>query len=81
MDVAVICRVLTNDFQTCNFSQLYIWDFSGQTTQFFVNDKSKSPRDCQRPPDQEVSFGFFGFLRDDMLDSVIIHFKAYWVYN
>ncbi|XP_057954340.1 ubiquitin carboxyl-terminal hydrolase 8 isoform X2 [Malania oleifera] len=33
---------------------LRIWDFSGQTTLFFANDKIKLPRDCQRQSDQEI---------------------------
>lgn len=33
---------------------LHIWDFSGQTTLFFINDKNKLPKDCQRQSDQEI---------------------------
>ncbi|GAV77153.1 UCH domain-containing protein [Cephalotus follicularis] len=33
---------------------LRIWDFSGQTTLFFVKEKTKSQKDCQRQSDQEV---------------------------
>ncbi|KAM7257032.1 hypothetical protein ACFE04_012773 [Oxalis oulophora] len=33
---------------------LRIWDFSGQTSLFFINDKSRLPKDYQRPSDQEV---------------------------
>ncbi|KAI4322496.1 hypothetical protein L6164_022186 [Bauhinia variegata] len=33
---------------------LRIWDFSGQTTLFFVNDKNKALKDCQRQSDQEI---------------------------
>ncbi|KAJ7981255.1 putative Ubiquitin carboxyl-terminal hydrolase [Quillaja saponaria] len=33
---------------------LRIWDFSGQTTLFFMNDKNKFTRDCQRQSDQEI---------------------------
>ncbi|XP_015873161.1 ubiquitin carboxyl-terminal hydrolase 8 [Ziziphus jujuba] len=31
---------------------LRIWDFSGQTNLYLVNDKNKSPRDCQRQSDE-----------------------------
>ncbi|KAK9279644.1 hypothetical protein L1049_013323 [Liquidambar formosana] len=33
---------------------LRIWDFSGQTTLFFTNDKNKLPKDCQRQSDHEA---------------------------
>lgn len=33
---------------------LRIWDFSGQTTQFFLNDKNKIVKDSQRQPDQDI---------------------------
>ncbi|KDP42971.1 hypothetical protein JCGZ_23913 [Jatropha curcas] len=42
------CKIFTADSEA-----LRIWDFSGQTTQFFVND-NKSPKDCQRQSDQEI---------------------------
>ncbi|KAK6926494.1 Peptidase C19, ubiquitin carboxyl-terminal hydrolase [Dillenia turbinata] len=35
-------------------SELRIWDFSGQTTPFLMNDKNKFPKDGQRQWDQEV---------------------------
>ncbi|GLT44349.1 hypothetical protein SLA2020_182540 [Shorea laevis] len=34
--------------------QLRIWDFSGQTTLFFVHDRNSLLKDCQRQADQEV---------------------------
>ncbi|KAK9156916.1 hypothetical protein Scep_003490 [Stephania cephalantha] len=33
---------------------LRIWDFSGQTTLFFMNDRNKYPQDCHRQSDQEI---------------------------
>ncbi|XP_010247842.1 PREDICTED: ubiquitin carboxyl-terminal hydrolase 8 [Nelumbo nucifera] len=33
---------------------LRIWDFSGQTNLFFINDRSKLPKDGQRQSDQEI---------------------------
>ena len=41
--------------------QLRIWDFSGQTALFFINDKTKFPKDCQQQSDQEVSVFYFIF--------------------
>ncbi|XP_021667726.2 ubiquitin carboxyl-terminal hydrolase 8 isoform X2 [Hevea brasiliensis] len=43
------CKIFSADSE-----MLHIWDFSGQTTQFFMNDKSKFPKDCQRLLDQEI---------------------------
>lgn len=43
------CKIFSVD------SELFrIWDFSGQTTLFFTNDKNKLPKDCQRQSDQEI---------------------------
>ncbi|KAH9659451.1 ubiquitin carboxyl-terminal hydrolase 8 [Citrus sinensis] len=33
---------------------LHIWDFSGQTTLYFLNDKNKFSKDCLRPSDHEI---------------------------
>ncbi|EEF46545.1 Ubiquitin carboxyl-terminal hydrolase, putative [Ricinus communis] len=43
------CKIFSVDSE-----MLRIWDFSGQTTLFFVNDKSKSPKESQRQLDQEI---------------------------
>ncbi|XP_050232500.1 ubiquitin carboxyl-terminal hydrolase 8 isoform X2 [Mercurialis annua] len=43
------CKIFNVDSET-----LRLWDFSGQTAPFFVNEKSKSPKDSQRQLDQEV---------------------------
>ncbi|XP_020533098.1 ubiquitin carboxyl-terminal hydrolase 8 isoform X2 [Jatropha curcas] len=53
------CKIFTADSEA-----LRIWDFSGQTTQFFVND-NKSPKDCQRQSDQEgeIALAFGDLLR------------------
>lgn len=37
------------------FVQLYIWDFSGQTANFLLNDNSKNTKDVPRQPEQDVS--------------------------
>lgn len=34
--------------------QLYIWDFSGQTTQLLINDKARVPNDSPGQPGKEV---------------------------
>jgi hypothetical protein len=34
--------------------QLYIWDFSGQTTQLLVNDNARVPNDSLGQPGKEV---------------------------
>ncbi|CAK7332065.1 unnamed protein product [Dovyalis caffra] len=44
------CKIFSLDSE-----MLRIWDFSGQTTPFFINDKSEFPKDCQRQTDQEWS--------------------------
>lgn len=33
---------------------LRIWDFSGQTTLFLINDRNKLPKGSQKQPDQEI---------------------------
>lgn len=43
------CKIFSVDSEL-----LHIWDFSGQTTLFFINDKNKLPKDCQRQSDQEI---------------------------
>ncbi|OMP14224.1 Peptidase C19, ubiquitin carboxyl-terminal hydrolase 2 [Corchorus olitorius] len=43
------CKIFSIDSE-----QLRIWDFSGQTTLYFVNDRSRFLRDCQRQSDQEI---------------------------
>ncbi|OMO52128.1 putative Ubiquitin carboxyl-terminal hydrolase [Corchorus capsularis] len=43
------CKIFSIDSD-----QLRIWDFSGQTTLYFVNDRSRFLRDCQRQSDQEI---------------------------
>lgn len=37
--------------------QVQIWDLSGQTASFFMNEKIKLPKDFQRQADQEVLLG------------------------
>lgn len=44
-----------NGFLTSFIVQLRIWDFSGQTTLFFTNEKNKFLKDCQRQSDHDVS--------------------------
>lgn len=34
--------------------QVHIWDFSGQTTQLFMNDKVRLPNDSHGQPGKEV---------------------------
>ncbi|KAJ1392762.1 Ubiquitin specific protease, conserved site [Sesbania bispinosa] len=36
------------------YSPVHIWDFSGQTTQFFMNDKARLPNDSLGQPGKEV---------------------------
>lgn len=36
------------------YEQLRIWDFSGQTTLFFMRDRNNFPKDCQRQSDSEI---------------------------
>ncbi|KAH1070983.1 hypothetical protein AAZX31_03G183800 [Glycine max] len=36
------------------YNPVHIWDFSGQTTQFFLNDKSRLPNDSPGQPRKEV---------------------------
>ncbi|KAL5709027.1 ubiquitinyl hydrolase 1 [Ranunculus cassubicifolius] len=36
------------------YETLRIWDFSGRTTLFSMNDVNKLPKDCQRQSDQEI---------------------------
>ncbi|RDX76461.1 Ubiquitin carboxyl-terminal hydrolase 8, partial [Mucuna pruriens] len=36
------------------YNPVHIWDFSGQTTQFFVNDKARLPNDSPGQPGKEV---------------------------
>jgi len=43
--------------------QVHIWDFSGQTTQFFVNDKSRLPNDSSGQSVKEVVGGPSFFFR------------------
>ncbi|KAJ8749980.1 hypothetical protein K2173_013895 [Erythroxylum novogranatense] len=43
------CKIFSADIET-----IRLWDFSGQTTLFFINDRSNSPKDYQRQSDQEV---------------------------
>ncbi|KAJ8439349.1 hypothetical protein Cgig2_022486 [Carnegiea gigantea] len=40
--------------QFCQFAQLHIWDFSGRTGLFLMNDKGTPPKDIQRQTDQEI---------------------------
>lgn len=39
-----------------SFVQLRIWDFSGQTTQYFLNEKEKGTKYPQLQMEQDVSF-------------------------
>lgn len=45
--------------------QLYIWDFSGQTTQLLINDKARVSNDSPGQPGKEVvpvsTFSLFSF--------------------
>ncbi|KAI9402072.1 hypothetical protein POPTR_001G214800v4 [Populus trichocarpa] len=43
------CKIFSLDSE-----MLRIWDFSGQTALFFINDKTKFPKDCQQQSDQEL---------------------------
>ena len=43
---------------TSAIMQMRIWDFSGQTTLFFSDDKSKFAKETQRQSEQEVSDRF-----------------------
>ncbi|EOY33223.1 hypothetical protein QUC31_019057 [Theobroma cacao] len=43
------CKIFSVDSE-----QLRIWDFSGQTTLYFVNDRNRFLKDCQRQSDQEI---------------------------
>lgn len=43
------CKIFTIDSE-----QIRIWDFSGQTSLYFMNEKNKMTRDCQRQSDQEM---------------------------
>lgn len=43
------------------FVQLYIWDFSGQTPNFLLNDNNKNTKDFPRQPEQDVSVVFTKF--------------------
>ncbi|XP_054811412.1 ubiquitin carboxyl-terminal hydrolase 8 isoform X2 [Prosopis cineraria] len=43
------CKIFCMDSE-----MLHIWDFSGQTTLFLLNDNTKVPKDCQRQSDQEI---------------------------
>ncbi|KAF6169981.1 hypothetical protein GIB67_034373 [Kingdonia uniflora] len=43
------CKIFNVEYEL-----LRIWDFSGQTTLFFMNDRNKILKDSQRQPDQEI---------------------------
>ncbi|XP_022756057.1 ubiquitin carboxyl-terminal hydrolase 8-like isoform X4 [Durio zibethinus] len=43
------CKIFSVDSE-----QLRIWDFSGQTTLYFVNERNRFLKDCQRQSDQEI---------------------------
>ncbi|OVA07193.1 Ubiquitin carboxyl-terminal hydrolases family 2 [Macleaya cordata] len=43
------CKIFNVEYE-----QLRIWDFSGQTTLFFMSDRNKFPKDCQRQSDSEI---------------------------
>ncbi|XP_027340882.1 ubiquitin carboxyl-terminal hydrolase 8 isoform X2 [Abrus precatorius] len=43
------CKMFSMDSE-----MLRIWDYSGQITLFFMNDKNQAPVDCQRQSDQEI---------------------------
>ncbi|KAI9094255.1 hypothetical protein K1719_021309 [Acacia pycnantha] len=43
------CKIFCVDSE-----MIRIWDFSGQTTLFLLNDNSKVPKDCQKQSDQEI---------------------------
>ncbi|XP_038706727.1 ubiquitin carboxyl-terminal hydrolase 8 isoform X1 [Tripterygium wilfordii] len=71
---------------------LRIWDFSGQTTLFFLNGKNKIPKDCQRQSDQEIFlelqvYGLSDSLKcregkkDDMTQSVGTKFSGASSFN
>ncbi|XWS71372.1 hypothetical protein CRYUN_Cryun03dG0133000 [Craigia yunnanensis] len=43
------CKIFSVDSE-----QLRIWDFSGQTTPYFVNERNRFLKDCHRQSDQEI---------------------------
>ncbi|XP_022731661.1 ubiquitin carboxyl-terminal hydrolase 8-like [Durio zibethinus] len=43
------CKIFSVDSE-----QLHIWDFSGQTTLYFVNERNRFLKDCQRQSDWEI---------------------------
>ncbi|XVF47045.1 hypothetical protein PTKIN_Ptkin03bG0077700 [Pterospermum kingtungense] len=43
------CKIFSVDSD-----QLRIWDFSGQTTLYFVNERNRFLKDCHRQSDQEI---------------------------